>query len=160
VDETEVDGAVEAARAGEATVAGGGFDLVLSPCVLSQLWCGVRDLLGKDHPRWPALKSAIGTRHARTILRSLAPRGRGVAIVDLTSTRSIPGLERATVDDAPKVMEMALATGKYFKGLGPREMAETFTRTGAGSTELSSPWIWHLAWQKAFLCYGMTARPS
>ena len=159
VGEREIDCALEAVRSGEATVAaGGGFDLVLSPCVLSQLWCGMRDLVGKDHPRWPALKAAIGARHARTIVRSLAPRGRGVAIVDLTSTKSIPGLERATPDDAPGVMETALATGKYFKGLEPRAVTEAFTRAGAKAIAMSPPWIWHLAWQKAFLCYGMTVR--
>jgi len=157
VEEAEVDRAIEAARSGEARVAEGGFDLVLSPCVLSQLWCGARDLVGKDHPKWPALKTAIGARHVRTMTQSLGANGRGVAIVDLTSTKSVPGLERARPDDAAKVLEMSLGTGKYFKGLAPREMVEAFTRAGAKVCEVSAPWVWHLAWRKAFLCYGLTA---
>jgi len=160
VEDAEVDGAIEAVRAGEATLAGGGFDLVLSPCVLSQLWCGVRELVGKAHPKWPALKTAIGARHLRTVVRSLGAGGRGVAIVDLTSTKSVPGLERARDEEAAAVMEMALRTGKYFKGLEPREMTEGFARAGAKQFEISAPWVWHLAWAKAFLCYGVTVRPA
>jgi hypothetical protein len=155
-----VERVVEAAGAGEAMVAGGGFDLVLTPCVLSQLWCGVRDLVGKDHPKWPALKMAIGARHMRTVVRSRAAGGRGVAIVDLTSTMSVAGLERARPEEAAGVMEMALGTGKYFKGLEPREMAEGFMRAGAKGVEVSAPWVWHLAWRKAFLCYGLTVRSA
>jgi hypothetical protein len=158
VEDAEADRAIETTRASEAIVAGGGFDLVLSPCVLSQLWCGVRDLVGKDHPKWPALKMAIGARHMRMMTQSPKACGRGVAIVDLTSTKSVVGLERARPDEAAKVMEMSLGTGKYFKGLAPREMVEGFSRAGAKACEVSAPWVWHLAWQKAFLCYGLTAR--
>jgi hypothetical protein len=158
VGDAEVERAIEAARAGEARVAGGGFDLVLSPCVLSQLWCGVRELVGKDHPQWPRLKMAIGARHMRTVLRSLGAGGRGVSIVDLTSTKSVPGLERVPDEEAAGVMEMAEGTGKYFNGLARREMVEGFLRAGAHACRVSAPWVWHLAWRKAFLCYGLTVK--
>jgi hypothetical protein len=158
VGDEELKRAILAASESPAGGIVGQFDLVLSPCVLSQLLCGVRDLAGKDHPGWPALKSAIRARHLRTLLSLAAPAGRAVAIVDLSSTKSVPGLDRAKPEEAAGIMEMCVQTGKCFRGLEPRAMIEEFRRAGAASFEISTPWVWHLAGTKAFLCYGLTVR--
>jgi hypothetical protein len=157
VTQTEVD---EAMRAVELTVIGGGnFDVVLSPCVLSQLLCGVRDLLGGRHPGWPCLKEAIKSRHLRTLVGMLKPGGRGVMVVDLASSKRVPGLERAKEHEAAGIMEMCVRDGKCFHGLEPRELIAGLRRAGAtGPVALSAPWVWHLGLAKAFLCYGLTVR--
>lgn len=139
------------------------FDLVLSPCVLSQLLCGVRDLIGKDHPGWPRLKAALRARHLRDLMGLVARNGRGVLVIDLASTSAIPGLERAREDDVEGLMRMSVRDGKCFKGLEPAEIlpamrAENALRGVAGESEISRPWIWHLGFGKAFLVYGMTIR--
>src|SRR3954471_11966982 len=79
VSEAEVDRAAQTAAASDLpSLTGAPFDLVLSPCVLSQLFCSVRDLLGKSHPAWPRLKTAIRARHLRTMIAMIKPTGRAV----------------------------------------------------------------------------------
>lgn len=156
----EVDRAAQTAATTDLpTVPGAPFDLVLSPCVLSQLLCSVRDLLGKSHPAWPRLKAALRARHIRTMTSMLTPPGRAVLVVDLASTKRIPGLERAKDHDLPSIMEMSIETGKCFRGLEPRELTDFLRRAGeTGPVEISPPWLWHLGLAKAFLCYALTAR--
>jgi hypothetical protein len=160
VSEAEVDRAAQTAAVSDlASIPGGPFDLVLSPCVLSQLLCSTRDLLGKSHPAWPRLKTAIRAGHLRTITAMLKPAGRAVLVVDLASTKGIPGLERATDHDLPGIMEMSIETGKCFRGLEPRELTQALHRAGAAAeVEISAPWLWHLGLAKAFLCYALVAR--
>jgi hypothetical protein len=160
VSEAEVDRAVQTAADKDLpTFSGAPFDLVLSPCVLSQLLCSVRDLLGKSHPGWPRLKAAIRARHLRTMTTLIKETGRGVLVVDLASTKRIPGLERAKDHDLPGILEMSIESGKCFRGLEPRELTDALRRAGSsGPVEVSAPWLWHLGLAKAFLCYGLTAR--
>ncbi len=132
----------------------GRFDLVLSPCVLSQLWCGVRHVLGARHPGWPGLKEAIRRRHLRMMLKLLRPGGRGVMAVDWASSGKIAGLERAREEDLDGLMRSCAGQGKGFGGLSPLEMAAAVCAAGGGEMEVSRPWIWHLGLKKAFLCYG------
>jgi hypothetical protein len=164
VSDAEVDEAMRSA-AGELPLIGGGssFDVVLSPCVLSQLLCGVRDLLGRRHPAWPRLKEQIRARHLRTIVGMLKPGGssRGAMVVDLASSKRVTGLERAKEDEAAGIMEMCVRDGKCFHGLEPRELIAGLRRAGAvGPVTLSTPWVWHLGLAKAFLCYGLTVRSA
>src|SRR4051812_20789823 len=63
VRDEEVAAAVEAVGRPPQSIAGGDFDVVLSPCVLSQLLVAVRDRVGKEHAGWPRLKRAITERH-------------------------------------------------------------------------------------------------
>jgi hypothetical protein len=157
VTESEIDQAVRAASADLPAIGGGGFDVALSPCVLSQLLCGVRDLLGKRHPGWPRLKEAIRARHLRTMVAMLKSGGRGVMVVDLASSKRVPGLERAREPEAAKIMEMCVRDGKCFHGLQPRELIAGMRASGAvGPVAVSAPWLWHLGLAKAFLCYGLT----
>jgi hypothetical protein len=133
----------------------GRFDVVLSPCVLSQLLMGVRDVLGKEHPGWPALKAAIRARHLRTVLGMTRAGGRGVVIVDLSSTSAIAGLERAREEQWADLMRMAVRDGKCFRGLEPGELRAALGSDSVGEVRVSDPWVWHLGWGKAFLCYGL-----
>jgi hypothetical protein len=157
VSDAQVARAIEVVNGQSSIVNGGdGFDVVLSPCVLSQLLCGVRDELGKDHPSWPALKAAIRARHLRTVLAMTRPGGRGVIVVDLSSTSAIPGLDQAREDQWPDLMRLAVRDRKCFVGLEPAELRAALGSDGLGEVRVSEPWVWHLGWGKAFLVYGMT----
>jgi hypothetical protein len=159
VTDAEVDQATRSAAGELPEIGGGDFDVVLSPCVLSQLLCGVRDLLGRRHPAWPRLKEAIRARHLRTLVGMLRPGGRGVMVVDLASSKRVPGLERAKEHEAAGIMDMCVRDGKCFHGLEPRELIAGMRRAGApGPVAVSAPWVWHLGLAKAFLCYGLTVR--
>jgi hypothetical protein len=155
----EVSAAATAAAASEEPIAGGGFDVVLSPCVLSQLLVAVRDRVGKDHAGWPRLKEAITARHLSSLVRAARPGGRGVLVVDMTSTRIVPGLDRATEADVADLMRVCVRDRRCFHGLEPAELQAVFRRRG-GVAEfgVGAPWLWHLGFGKAFLCYGMTVR--
>jgi hypothetical protein len=141
------------------TIGGGAFDVVLSPCVLSQLLVGTRDLVGKDHRGWPALKAAITARHMRMLVGHVRPGGRGVMVVDLTSTRVVPGLDRAGEAEVEGLLGMCVREGKGFRGLEPAEVGKGLRRQGGvADVGVSAPWVWHLGFGKAFLCYGVTVR--
>jgi hypothetical protein len=155
VADAEVARAIERVN-GQSSMVNGGFDVVLSPCVLSQLLCGVRDVLIKDHPSWPALKSAIRARHLRNVLAMTRPGGRGVIVVDLSSTSAIPGLDQAREDQWPDLMRLAVRDRKCFVGLEPAELRAALGSDGVGELRVSEPWVWHLGWGKAFLCYALT----
>jgi hypothetical protein len=158
VSGAEVAEAVRSAREDGSSLGGGEFDVVLSPCVLSQLLMGVRELLGKDHPGWPGLKAAIIGRHLSTVSRSTRPGGRGVMVVDLASSRVVPGLGRAGEAEVPDVMRMCVRDRRCFHGLEPAELGRVFRQVGVTEAAVSPPWVWHLGFGKAFLCYGMTVR--
>ncbi len=162
VRDDEVRKAMEVVAGNSELNIGSGFDLVLSPCVLSQLLCGVRDLLGKQHPAWPDLKRAIRQRHLRDLAGLIGVGGRGVLVVDLASTSAIAGLDRAREDDLAGIMKMSVRDGKRFRSLEPGELMKAIGAIGhEGELRLttpvvSAPWLWHLGWGKAFLVYGMT----
>jgi hypothetical protein len=137
------------------------FDLMLSPCVLSQLLCGVRDLLAKRHPQWPLLKTALRSRHLREIGQLTSAGGRAVLVIDLSSSGAMPGLERARDDELPGVMRNCVEMKKCFSALEPGELLSVFkAEAGIGLTlenrGMSAPWLWHLGFGKAFLVYAMT----
>lgn len=159
VRDDEVAAAVESVARPEEVIAGGDFDVVLSPCVLSQLLVAVRDRVGKDHPGWPRVKRAITERHLAAWMGGVRVGGRGVMIVDLTSTRIVPGLDRAGASEVADLMRMCVRDRKCFHGLEPAELTGVLRRqVGGVGAEISAPWIWHLGFGKAFLCYGMTVR--
>jgi hypothetical protein len=156
VSEEEVEGAAGTCLTEVSTPAGGGgFDVVLSPCVLSQLMMGMRDLVGRDHPGWTRLRRAIWERHLRTMMGMVGPGGRGVMIVDVTSTSAVPGLDRAGASEWLGLLRMSVSEGKCFRGLEPVELEGGFRRLGARDVRVTAPWLWHLGFAKAFLCYGM-----
>jgi hypothetical protein len=133
---------------------GGGFDLVLSPCVLSQLLVGTRDLIGKDHAGWPRLKAALRARHLRDMVGAARAGGRAVLVIDLTSTGAVPGLDRAGEGDLEHIRQMSVRDGKCFRGLEPPGvMAGLRSLDGVERVGLTPSWLWHLGWGKAFLVY-------
>jgi hypothetical protein len=71
----EVAGAARRALERVMPQVGGPFDVVLSPCLLSQLVGYAGDVLGRAHPRRRELLLALRTRHLRTIVDLLAPGG-------------------------------------------------------------------------------------
>jgi hypothetical protein len=140
----------------------GPFDVVLSPCVLSQLLTPLRDTVGEAHKGFLPMLSAIRARHFRLMLELLAPSGRGVFACDLFSNATFTDLARISHDQLPSLMRTMLNDRKFYTGLDPASMTAVLTRDPAVSAtddiRLTHPWLWHLGLSKCYLVYGITFR--
>jgi hypothetical protein len=134
-----------------------GFDVVLSPCLLSQLLIAVRDAIGSDHERYPALSSAVRQRHLRMMAQLLRPGGRGILAVDVASTENFPGLAQAQESDLADLMSALVAGGKCLRALTPAALRAALAQEREISRpRFTTPWRWRLGLSKAFLVYGIT----
>jgi hypothetical protein len=133
------------------------FDLVLSPCVLSQLIVSFRDLIGSEHPRYPELRAAIRAAHLRMMAGLLNRGGRGVLLVDVASTDNFPDLARVEDDAIDDLMRTLIRDGKCFRPLTPAAIRSTIQsledRDAIGRATFTRPWRWRLGLSKAFLVY-------
>src|SRR5204863_4928380 len=104
----------------------GCFDVVLSPCVLSQLIEPIRLALGGGrHPRYRAVRAALRVRHLQTMLHLVRPGGRGVLVVDLASSQMEARLPQAHDEELPGLMRKLICDRRIFTGLSPGEIGET-----------------------------------
>lgn len=138
----------------------GGFDLVLSPCLLSQLLVSVRDVIGSDHPLYPQLRDALRARHLRMIIDLLSSGGTGALAIDLASTENYADLPRVPEDQLEDLLRTLVADGKCFRALTPGVMRAALAREGRSIEQIcfTRPWLWHLGLRKSFLVYGLTFR--
>jgi hypothetical protein len=139
---------------------GGPFDVVLSPCVLSQLLTPLRDTIGEGHPSFEPLLSAMRLRHIRFLLDLLGPGGRGVLACDLFSSMALADLARVPREQAGNVMSRMLATNRHFSGLDPDTLTTILKRDPAIAPRVADlrfipPWIWHMSLSKSYLVYAI-----
>jgi hypothetical protein len=81
-----------------------------------------------------------------------------VLIVDLASTSALPGLDRAADHELDGILRMSVQDGKCFRGLEPAELLAALRAAApVRATRVAPPWLWHLGWGKAFLCYALEA---
>ncbi len=140
---------------------GGPFDVVLSPCVLSQLLTPLRDTLGEEHRGFIPLLNAIRARHFRLMLDLLSPGGRGVFASDLFSSATVNDLARVPTEKLPDLMRQRVAAGRIFSGLDPASIAGVLTRDGMIAPRIRQyhlirPWLWHLGLSKTYLVHAIT----
>jgi hypothetical protein len=139
----------------------GPFDVVLSPCVLSQTIDPVLRLLGPRHPARHPFAAALRRRHVRLISRLLKPGGRGILAIDLVSSAYRPDLSQAAPDDLPQVLRACLSAETHFLGLSPAAVTQTLQADPTLSgLRLTCPWLWHLAIRKSFLVYAALFRKN
>lgn len=145
---------------------GGPFDVVLSPCILSQIVGYARDALGRSHPRCANLRVAVRQRHLRLIVDLLAPSGSGLIVSDLATAGSAqalagPSAGRSYALDG--VMKKAINRRDAFAGLDPDAVQAGLRndpRIGplVGEIRFIRPWLWTLGPEKAFLVYALRLR--
>lgn len=141
----------------------GPFDVVLSPCVLSQLTGYAIDLLGKPHPRYRELLLAVRDRHLRLLADLVAPGGAGVLVCDVLCSDSCPGLASTKRTDLPELLRRRVRAGKSFPGLEPGAVesffkAEPTTAPLLGGVQIVRPWVWEIGPGRTFLVYGLRFR--
>jgi len=154
----------EAAAAGAPDL-GGAFDVVLSPCLLSQLVGYASDVLGKAHSMRRELLLALRTRHLRTLVDLLKPGGTAVLVCDVANSESVPALggdRRVDLDDLLKRLSY---TGRHFDGLAPQAIdaalkSDPIIAPLLGHVQLVRPWLWRLGPRRTFLVYAAVIRRS
>lgn len=154
-----------ARRASEAILpeVGGPFDVVLSPCLLSQLVKYASDVLGRTHPRRRELLVALRTRHLRTIVDLLAPGGAGVIVCDVASSTGYAELLDGRREKLPALLDRLTYTDRGFDGLSPVEMEKAIRSDPLiapliGPVRQVAPWLWRLGPRRAFLVYALRFR--
>lgn len=141
----------------------GGFDVVLSPCLLSQLVGYASDALGPEHPRAIDLRLAIRRRHLRLMADLLAPGGAGVLVTDLAVSGMVKNLEHARPGGLPDLLRKLVTQRKVFAGLDPQGMEAALTGDPRVAPLLANvqhvpPWLWRLGPLKTFLVYALRFR--
>ncbi|WP_435022558.1 hypothetical protein TA3x_005753 (plasmid) [Tundrisphaera sp. TA3] len=140
----------------------GGFDLVASTCLLTQLMESARHALGAGHFQLVAVERAIRAGHLRLLDRLAAPGGRACLITEVASSDAIPGLGEVPEADLPGLLRRLAPGSGHFRGVHPAELAEALRDArGTGPNgigwEPTRPWRWHLH-ARAYLVWAMAYR--
>jgi hypothetical protein len=125
----------------------GGFDVVLSACVLSQLIKGVADALGENHSRFLDLVGAVRSGHFRLLSDLAAPGGRIVLVTDFVSSDTAPEIAAASESQLGELARRLLENRNFFHGLNPAVIADVWSRDPhlAATTfnlQVAPPWRW------------------
>lgn len=140
----------------------GKFEMVLSPCMLTQTMNPVRNALRDkyppSHPARLAIRAALRLRHLRTIAALISTTGRGVLAIDLISTEKFADLPRVPREQLDDLMRTFVNDGRHYPGLDPASLTAVWRGDGSLSSHLtppqfSPPWLWHLGLCKSFLVY-------
>jgi hypothetical protein len=143
----------------------GPFDVVLSPCLLSQLVGYASDMLGKTHPLRRELLLALRTRHLRMLVDLLKPGGSAVLVCDVASSDGVPALGADRKPDLSDLLNRLAYTGRHFDGLAPQAVeaalkSDPLTAPLLGHVQLVRPWLWRLGPKRTFLVYAAIIRRS
>jgi hypothetical protein len=145
------------------------FDVVLSACLLSQLYVPLREslILGLDD--WQRLFSAIERAHLGTVATLTRPGGTGVLALDVTTSRKLPELaafssDPATWDGLGPAADQAIARRGVTLDPDPRRLLQHLGEPGAvplppGRTveraRLTEPWVWQTGESLSALVYAL-----
>ncbi len=161
----EIDATIERAATAPMPALPGAFDVVLSPCVLSQLAGYAGDTLGASHPRTLALRCAIRDRHLRLMTDLLKPGGFGVLVTDVISSVTRPYIAAARYGDLPELLRALVHQRVTYPALDP-ESVERLLRDDPllaallSDVQVIRPWVWTLGPLKSFLVYALRFRRS
>jgi hypothetical protein len=141
----------------------GPFDVLLSPCLLSQLVGYASDVLGKDHPRRRELLVALRTRHLRTLVDLTKPGGAAVLVCDVANSEGEPAIGADRKPDLADLLNRVSYSGRHFDGLAPQAIeaalrADALVAPLLGPVQLLRPWLWHLGPRRTFLVYAVRFR--
>jgi hypothetical protein len=164
----EIDQAIRLACDAPPPPLGGPFDVVLSPCLLSQIVGYARDTLGRSHARCSELRLAVRQRHLRLIVDLLTPGGSGLIVSDMATAGSAQALAGNAAGSSPAlmgVMKKLINRREAFAGLDPEALSAGLRndpRVGplVGDIQFINPWLWTLGPEKAFLVYALRLRRS
>lgn len=160
---TELAALTEEVPARIARAVGRTFDVVLSACVLSQLYQPLRQTLLLRLDDWRRLFAAIDRAHLATVAALTRPGGAGVLALDVTSSHKLPelaafaapetwdGLEAAaTTAIAARKLELDPDPKRLMDALGEPALAARIERP-----RLTAPWVWDTGGGVSALVYAL-----
>lgn len=161
----QVEQCVRAVDAAPLPAIGGPFDVILSPCILSQICLYATDALGRAHPRTADLRCAIRRQHLRQMVEWLTPGGTGLLVIDLAQAAKVGSLLQTHADRLGEVASRTVGAAKHFPGLDPQTLREELLNEPllkglVSDIRQTPPWVWTLGPKKAFLAYAMRFRRS
>jgi hypothetical protein len=136
----------------------GPFDVVLSPCLLSQLIYSVSRVLKMRSLTHDALLASVRKRHLRMLAELLRPGGVGVMAIDLVAQETFPNLAKANPEDLAELMPRLLQSGQHFQGIEPRLIESGLRDAGVERIDFTHPWLWQFGKARRFLVYGVVFR--
>jgi hypothetical protein len=154
-------GALPQASADAAVAAiGGGFDTVLSACVLSQIMHSCNEALGPEAEQLQIIACALVVAHLRTVGQLLAPGGTGVIVTDTVSSDSY-ALEELWGERTPlALLDHLEETENFLSGTSPsflRRILRTDETLAplVDPPRLIEPWLWRLDEHLTLLAYAL-----
>ena len=127
----------------------GGFDLVASTCLLSQLMESAGHALGADHPSFGKVERAIRIGHFRLLARLVAPGGSMVVISEVAASDVLPTLEKVPEEELLALMVRLGRANQHFRWVHPAQLeavarADPEIRSRVAGVEWVRPWRWTL----------------
>jgi hypothetical protein len=121
----------------------GGFDVVASTCLLTQLI----DMIapeGSTDAGYVERVLAVRDQHLKLICDSIVSGGSGLLITDFVSSDTLPQLLTVGDDALEAVLAVAINQRNFFTGANPAVLAERLGGISHGVAKLTSPWRWQL----------------
>jgi hypothetical protein len=155
----QVDSLIDYLRTWPARFGVGGFDLVVSTGLLTQLFSPVVGL-GLDPRSLAQLVVAIRGQHLRLMSQLASTSGSCVLATELVSSTTVPGLVTMSPAELRRSVPVLLAGRNFFTGTHPGAIVRTLTaeRTGSGHqawVEPITPWLWRLSETRAYLAFAI-----
>jgi len=137
----------------------GGWDTVMSTCLLSQIMHGTRRALG-EHPDLELVATALALGHLRAMVRLLRPGGTGIFATDTCTSEMYPPLEDRWRKFSPlAVLTRLEETENLLSGTRPSMIFEALTNDmviapALNPPQLLEPWLWRMG-KLVLLVYGV-----
>lgn len=124
----------------------GGFDVVASMCLLSQLIDGILHCIPDPQMALPLLQ-AVRQRHLRLLLEQCRPGGRAVLFSEIVSSDTCPELTMTPDHQLQPLLTRALSNGNFFTGLHPGIIQQELhscpsINSLVADVKTVSPWRW------------------
>ncbi len=155
------------ASAGDAIASAlpGGFDVVASCCVLTQMSWALDRALGAENPMTSALREAMMNAHLRILATMLKPGGHMLIACDLISSVHHPLDELAHETSLRDLMRDLMAAGNFFRGANPLLLRRLLRRDPVLSNSTTDvreldPWLWNGPREATYLVHALSARRS
>lgn len=132
-----------------AAILPGGFDRVVSTCLLSQILETAAHALGQDHRQIVAVEAAFLAGHLGLMARLAAPGGEAVLVAEVVSSYMLADLPTMPADELDGLLAKLGRQGNHFRGVHPRQLlaklrSDPVVGPLVATSGLLSPWRWRL----------------
>jgi hypothetical protein len=157
-DDAAIADAMTVAACHQAPELDGGFHVVLSDCMLSQIIEQIVLAMGESHPQLLKMISKIRQRHLELLLSRTAPGGHVVVVSDMVSSLTASILQTTPPEKLAQLMDALIQRGDFFTGCNPYAIKSSCERQAnmrrrIKTISLTHPWLWHLTHDRTQLVY-------